>query len=146
MLKITESGGQRVRFKIASQAAKAQNLTPVHREFGDYRARRHFSIFNRGESPYDEKWAALKPATIAEKRRKGYDLRILHRKPKLRHTFFIHPTARKIEWGYTAPYAKYHVKGTKHLPIRSPLEDGRGLMNRDFNRYKQILAEYLLAD
>lgn len=146
LVKITENGGQRVRFKINSMAAKARDLTPAHRTFGDYRARRHFVIFNSGQSPYDEKWAALKPSTVALKRRVGADPRILHHKPFLRHTFFIHPTARRIEWGYTAPYAKYHVKGTKRLPIRSPLEDSRGLSRRDVTHYKQVIAEYLLKD
>jgi hypothetical protein len=146
MLKITETGGDRVRFKINTMAARAKNLTPAYKTFGEYRARRHTAIFNSQRSPYDEKWTALKPATIAKKRKKGSDPRILHDSLKMRGSFYTKPTARKIEWGYSVPYIRYHVKGTRRLPIRSPLEDKRGLAPRDMKRYKKLLAEYLLND
>ena len=146
MLKITEAGGDRIRFKINTMAARAKNLTPAYKTFGEYRRRRHTAIFNSQRSPYDEKWSALKPSTIARKRKIGADPRILHASLKLRNSFYTKPTPRKIEWGYSAPYVQYHVKGTKRLPIRLPLEDKRGLAPRDMKRYKKLLAEYLLND
>lgn len=143
-LDVREAGGDGIQLKLKRIGRRVASPTGALQQFGEYRKRRHKSIFDRQVDPYDKPHAPLKPATLSRKRRLGYDLRILHATLRLRNSFTVNVSRRSVHWSYSAPYVKYHVSGTARIPKRSPIEDGRGLVSRDARRFKKELAEWIL--
>jgi len=135
--------GDRVRVSLDRWTARSRNIRGALSAFGDYRQTRHEEIFDKQCDPYGKKHAALKPATLRRKRQLGYDRRILHATLKLRGSFDLKVRGRSVDWGYTQPYAIYHVRGTAKMPKRSPLEDSRGLAPQDARKLKQDLKRWI---
>jgi phage gpG-like protein len=79
--------------------------------------------FNRGEDPYGNAWAPLKPATLARGRRPPplTDTR------RLRRGIRVFPMAKAgIQITVDAPYAGFHQSGTSRMGAR-PILPKRGL-------------------
>lgn len=94
-------------------------------------------------------WAPLKPATVADKRRRGLDRRILHATLRLRRSLTQAGapdgirviTAHSAAIGTTVPYARFHQSGTSKMPRRRPLE----LNEQARKRSVKIVQRYIIT-
>ena len=78
------------------------------------------------------RWAKLKASTVAQKTRAGYDLRILHRKGRLRRAYTqdspdsrVKITKNRLLFTNTVPYAGFHESGTSRMPARKVVSRNR---------------------
>lgn len=75
-------------------------------------------------------WAPLAPATVARKRARGLDPRILHATRRLRDSLTERGHRDEVavarhdgaDFGTTVPYARHHQFGTSRMPRRRPVQ------------------------
>lgn len=108
---------------------------------GDYFLDCIESEFNRQTDPYGKKWADLSPATIADKVKKGYPLTILTRTKKMRSSAKIIVSSKSVQILLDSP-AEYHQSGTRKMPKRQILPEGK-LSTTDERNIKDIAVNYL---
>jgi phage gpG-like protein len=94
-------------------------------------------------------WAPLAASTVAQKRRKGLDPRILRATGDLMRSLTqsgdpnadvtIAPLG--MTFGTSVPYARYHQTGTRRMPRRRPLE----LRDQDRRELVRILQRHLVG-
>lgn len=99
-----------------------------------------------------KKWAPLKPATLAKKRRLKQSHKILVATGRMRSSMKTpgHPdniarlmTTRKprkttLFWGTNVPYAKYHMKGTPNMAARPFIV---GPSNKDMRAIMRVVTK-----
>lgn len=153
MLKIKLAGSEKI---IRELEVKHARLTNYRAFFEDVVVPALFARFDEifekegavGGAP---RWKPLRPATLAEKRRRGYRLEILQRKGRLRRAYTgrssdtrIDITANTLRFQNRVPYGIYHERGGRRLPKREVV--GRILAYKAFHQdLRTGLAEELLA-
>lgn len=110
-------------------------------ETGKYFVKRTEEGFRREVDPSNSKWSSLSPATIADKERKGYPLKILTRTGKMRSSirYVILKKSVRIEVDFPS---QFHQSGTRKMPKRQIIPEGR-LSTRDERNIKDIFIGYL---
>lgn len=95
-------------------------------------------------------WAPLAESTIASKRSRGLDMRILHATGALRRSLTIMGARDSVtrtvgdvfEFGTTVPYAKWHQHGTSRMPRRRPVQ----LPERGRRQVVRILQQHVMSE
>jgi phage virion morphogenesis protein len=121
-------------------SSRASDMTPVMKDIGEELVSRILDSFEREASPYGEKWAPLKPATILGRARRFKtkkakraalaNPRILQDTGYLRSSIEIQSVSNDhvTVWS-RAPYAAVHQFGStrKNIPARPffPVRDNR---------------------
>ncbi len=135
-------------------AQRAQDLTPVLKPRAESLRTVINDAFSDSQSPNDEAWPSLKPATVA-KRRKG-SRRPLVDTGLLRGSVRTEAGKGRVVFGVggtAAGYAPFHQFGTKHIPRRAFLptdaegnaEFRRGPARRWLDRTMQRVLRFILT-
>lgn len=128
MLKIRITGSQEV---IKTLKETKKRLTDYREYFEDQVTpalfKRFDEVFQKEGAINGKRWRRLRPATLAEKRSKGYRLEILRRTDRLYNAYtgknsygriLIYP--QSLVYKNFVPYAIYHETGTSRgLPKRT---------------------------
>jgi len=119
------------------------DLTPIMRGIATELEARVEARFERQIDPNGRRWAALKPATVARKKRKGA---ILYDSGDMQGSLNSAAGRTWAEVGFGQPYAAYHEWGTGKMPRRGLLlaDPDRGTLGRgDRQAVRELLAEAL---
>jgi hypothetical protein len=108
---------------------------------GDYLLKRAEQGFRTETDPYGQKWAPLSPATIAEKERLGYPRKILTRKGDMRRSPTPTIQGKSVKITIAFP-GEFHQRGTRKMPQRQILPDGR-LSKTDERNITDLAVDYL---
>jgi phage gpG-like protein len=108
----------------------AENMRPAGQEFMDYMRGIEREQFNTQGASGSGGWAPLKPATVAQKARRGHDPRILRATGALFGSLTSRGGPNHLEkisanewfYGTSDPKAKFHQKGTRRMPRRPVIE------------------------
>ncbi len=108
---------------------------------GDYFLKRVEQGFRSEVDPYGKKWAALSPATISQKERLGYPLKILTRTGNMRRSpkYIVQGKSVKIVASHPS---EFHQSGTRKMPQRQILPEGR-LTKTDERNIVDLAVDYL---
>lgn len=102
---------------------KLTNPQPLLDEVGQYLVSTIDSGFRKEVDPYKKKWQPLSPATISEKERKGYPLKILTRTGTMRSSVRYVVKNRSVQIVVDTKYATFHQTGTRKMPKRQIVPD-----------------------
>lgn len=108
---------------------------------GDYFLDCIESEFSHQTDPYGKKWANLSPATITDKVKKGYPITILTRTKQMRGSPKVIVSKKSVQILLDSP-AEYHQSGTRKMPKRQILPEGK-LSTTDERNIKDIAINYL---
>lgn len=111
-------------------------------EVGDYFQRRVEEGFKKEVDPYSRRWAKLSPATITDKRRRGYPLKILTRTSRMRKSIRVIINKKSVRIVVPFP-GEFHQAGTRKMPQRKIIPDKNRLSKRDERNVKDIFINYL---
>lgn len=130
MLQIELVGADALLAQISAAAAKLERPRELMEAIG---AQLQDNVERRFHSKQDASgaaWAPISPATAALYQRKSVGGTLLERAGHMRNALTHNSTDDSVEVGFgvDAPYAIYHVTGTKKMPRRDPLF---GLVNTD---------------
>jgi|GEM_PF-2574571 len=121
MITLELRGDDEVRRRLQSLSRRVKNRESLHKRYAVTGKRWVARNFEDGGRP---RWAPLKPSTARKKvtktRRRGTS-NILRVTGALRGSFTGEATRQRAVVGTNKAYAKYHQKGTKHLPVRAML-------------------------
>lgn len=121
---------------------KLTNQSDAMQEVGQYFQRRVEEGFRKEVDPYNKRWAKLSPATIADKQRRGYPLKILTRTRRMRSGVRIIINKKSIR--ITVPFpSEFHQSGTRKMPQRKIIPDQGRLSKTDERNIKDIFIDYL---
>lgn len=126
---------------LARLGGKVANSTIMLDEVGDYLEGRILENFRKEVDPYNSKWAPLSPATIADKKRKGYPLDKLLRTGKMKRSLKVITTGKTLRIEIDFP-AQFHQRGTRRMPQRQILPED-GLSRKDERNVVDIMVDYL---
>lgn len=101
------------------------NQQELMEDIGNYLVSGIGNSFKKEVDPYNKKWQQLSPATISEKERKGYPLKILTRTGKLRSSVRFVVNNKSVRIIVDSNYATFHQTGTKKIPKRQILPEGK---------------------
>lgn len=88
--------------------------------------------FDTKQDPSKTLWADWAPSTAEQRRNSGGSAfragpgSLLDRTGDMRDSFFAEIQGDTVTAGFTAPYAQFHETGTRNMPARPILTDGRG--------------------
>lgn len=102
---------------------KLNKTQPLLEDVGQYLVSMIDAGFRKEVDPYNKKWQPLSPATISEKERKGYPLKILTRTGKMRSSVRYIVKGRSVQIIVDSSYATFHQTGTRKMPKRQILPD-----------------------
>lgn len=123
MIQIKTKGIEDVEMTLRETGERGGNLTPAWKKIIELFTRQEKQVFDK-QGPG---WEPLNPHFAAHKAAQGYKSRILVQTGRLRmsvtdiasNDFVSRIRPRGVEIATKVPYAKYHEKGTKHMPARS---------------------------
>ncbi|MEH2135435.1 phage virion morphogenesis protein [Nostoc sp.] len=120
---------------------KLSNPTEFLENTGGYLLKRAEQSFRTETDPYGKKWVSLSPATIAQKERLGYPLKILTRTGSMRSSprAIVQGKAVKIVVAFPS---EFHQRGTRKMPQRQILPEGR-LPKTDERNITDLAIEFL---
>lgn len=127
-IRITSRTLPRLRRRIAGMRERALDLTPAWDIVANWFAEQERVQFATEGARWGQPWAPLKPATIAEKQRRGYPLSILVRTGELERSLSIRSLSierlypQRMTLGTRVPYAHFHQDGTSRMPARNLLD------------------------
>ena len=136
-VKVEAVGLQSVGMRVFEMQKRFEDRSAFHRDVARPLLLSEFGrIFARQGDPA---WTPLAPETVEEKTRAGYDLRILHRKGRLRKAYTapggtdseVRITKEYLEFENRVPYAIYHEEG-RGVPMRQVA--GQVVANKKFRR------------
>jgi phage gpG-like protein len=104
---------------------KLADTSPLMEEVGQYLVSRIETGFKKEVDPYNKKWQPLSPATISEKERKGYPLKILTRTGTMRSSIRYTVKRKSVQIVVDTKYATFHQTGTRKMPKRQIIPDGK---------------------
>lgn len=130
IIKLSAFGEEQVSREILRVGQHAGDATPAMRVLARFWQHELAANFDSQGSHASGGWAPLKPSTVADKRRRGLDPRILHATHALRNSLTRPGAAHSIRViaphqaaiGTTVPYARFHQSGTSKMPRRRPVE------------------------
>lgn len=102
---------------------KLTNTQPLMGEVGQYLVSTIDNSFRKEADPYNKKWQPLSPATISEKERKGYPLKILTRTGTMRSSVRYTVKNKSVQIVVDTSYATFHQTGTRKMPKRQIVPD-----------------------
>lgn len=115
----------RVKIDSKSTGKRLENLTRrvsrlevPFRKFGSYWINETEKQFDSQTDPSGKPWAALKPATLEQKRRLGYPDDILTRTGALRKSLGFSAKGKSLEVYSDSEYGQFHQYGTSKMPKR----------------------------
>lgn len=138
MIKV-EITQERTRAMLAAFKSKVRDLSPPLEGFGNYLKLETEKQFDEEKDPDGDRWAALAPSTLIQKRRAGYPDKILTRTGKMRESIKIEATKRGLLFAIASPYAIFHQEGTKKMPQRTIL----GLPSNRINHLAGLIKVYV---
>ena len=94
MIEIT--GLEAVQRKLKGLSELGRNTEPLMHTIGNIIANSIEDSFEDEKSPFGEKWAALKPSTVAQKKRKGKSDKILRRDGYLADKWVVDATSKRV--------------------------------------------------
>lgn len=94
MIEIT--GLEAVQRKLKGLAELGCNTEPLMHTIGNVIANSIKDSFEDEKSPFGQKWAALKPSTVAQKKRKGKSDKILRRDGYLADKWVVDATSKRV--------------------------------------------------
>lgn len=126
MIDAEVKGLKEARAALQRMRERAQDLSPAWEELITWWATTNVEQFASRGRRWRTPWPALRPTTVAQKRREGFLSDPLVRSTRIRTGMtgrpmeFEHITHNRLEAGTDAPYAKYHQLGAPraHLPRR----------------------------
>lgn len=149
IIQLSAFGEKQVSREIMRVGQYAGDATPVMRVLARYWLKELARNFDTAGRHASGGWAPLKPSTVADKRSKGLDPRILHATLRLRRSLtevgapdgirIIAPHQAAV--GTTVPYARYHQTGTRKMPRRRPLELNEAARKRSV----KIVQRYIIT-
>jgi hypothetical protein len=110
--------------KLTAMRERAKDVTPAWQAIIDWFAEQNAAQFATEGQRYRARWAPLAPSTLEEKRRLGYPADTLVRTRRLRTSLTVRPlgiehvTPTEMAAGTTVRYARFHQRGTRHMPQR----------------------------
>ena len=126
---------------LSRLGGKLSDPTDFLRSTGDYFIKRVEQGFRTETDPYGQKWAPLSPATIAQKERLGYPRKILTRKGDMRRSPKATIQGKSVKITVAFP-SEFHQRGTKKMPQRQILPEGR-LSKTDERNIADLAIDYL---
>jgi phage gpG-like protein len=102
---------------------KLTNPQPLLEEVGQYLVSTIDNSFRKEVDPYNKKWQPLSPATISEKERKGYPLKILTRTGTMRSSVRYQVKSKSVQIVVDTSYTTFHQTGTRKMPKRQIVPD-----------------------
>lgn len=108
---------------------KARDLSDAWDEVADVIMEGESRLFDTQGRAGAGGWAALAPATVADKARRGADPRVLHDSGALRASLTERGASGQVlevrpdglRFGTSVAYAAFHQHGTSRMPARPPL-------------------------
>lgn len=94
MIEIT--GLEAVQRKLRGLSELGHNTEPLMHTIGNIIVNSVKDSFEEEKSPFGEKWSALKPSTVAQKKRKGKSDKILRRDGYLADKWVVDATSKKV--------------------------------------------------
>ncbi|MBD2492529.1 phage virion morphogenesis protein [Aulosira sp. FACHB-615] len=127
--------------RLTKLGGQLSNPADFLQDVGAYFEKRIDEGFRQEKDPYGKKWKPLSPATISEKERLGFPLKILTRRGKMRSEVKTSVSGKTVR--ITVPFpAQFHQIGTKRMPQRQILPDGR-LSKTDERNIVDLAIEFL---
>lgn len=118
--------------------AACSDLSPLMSDIGTYVKGRLEQGFASESDPYGKAWSPLAASTLRQK----VGGSILTDKGAMRGSLTSIPSAQQVEVGVSAPYAKFHQRGTSKMPQRGMVPD-KGLPPRDVQPIESLVREYM---
>lgn len=118
------SGIDDIRRRLQGMRARSQNLIPAWQAFATWWSRENRDHWRSRGTRWGTPWKPLAASTLAEKARAGYPLAPLVRTGALRRDMTLRPlgfesfSQQGLALGTRVPYARFHQRGTKHMPAR----------------------------
>jgi phage gpG-like protein len=119
-----------LRRKIHAMRERAGNLIPAWNELiGWFADQERLQFGSRGQR-WHSAWPELARSTVADKRAAGYTGDILVRETDLLRSLTDRPlsvermTTHEAVAGASIRYARFHQRGTKHMPARKLIDAG----------------------
>ena len=109
---------------------------------GQYFLDKAESGFRKEVDPYGKKWQPLSSATIDQKQRLGYPLKILTRTGTMRSSVRYQVKKKSVQIVIDTSYATFHQTGTRKIPKRQILPENR-LSKTDERNIVDLGIEYL---
>jgi phage virion morphogenesis protein len=120
-------------------ARKLKSLDRPLGEVGAFLERKAKLRFASETAPDGRKWAALRPSTIAQKKRLGKSSRILTRDGGMVASIAFRVSGNAVTVKPSVDYAIFHQTGTSKIPARPFM----GFEAGDAEEIAQIIADYL---
>lgn len=140
MLNITLRGAKEVKEQLDEIRKRLSDFGPYFKEFVAPELHSAFDeLFEKQGASPTRRWRKLAASTIAQKRRKGWDMRILHRKGRLRAAYSkttgdssMILKKKSLVYQNRVPYAIYHEEGTPRMAKRTVI--ARVVRNKNVKR------------
>lgn len=111
-------------------------------DVGQYFLDKAENSFRKEVDPYGKKWQPLSSATIDQKQRLGYPLKILTRTGTMRSSVRYQVKKKSVQIVFDSSYATFHQTGTRKMPKRQILPETK-LAKTDERNIVDLGIEYL---
>lgn len=123
-IKVSVEGLTHVKHQLEGMRHRAGDVSPAWEVFLDWWATTNVEQFSSRGARWRTPWKPLAPRTVREKRRAGWLSEPLVRSSQMRRELTRRPlgveriSGSDVEAGTDLYYAKYHQRGTRHMPAR----------------------------